>query len=61
MELVPDPGDRRARLVRPTDRGRAVYAEARAFMAEVEARWAAALGERGLRDLRRLLERIQPG
>jgi len=26
----------------------------------VEARWAAALGQRGLRDLRRLLERIQP-
>ena len=61
VELVPDPGDRRARLVRATDRGRAVYAEAREFIAEVEARWAAALGERGLRDLRRLLERIQPG
>ena len=29
-------------------------------MAEVEARWTAALGVRGLRDLRRLLERIQP-
>ena len=26
----------------------------------LEARWAATLGERGLRDLRRLLERIQP-
>jgi DNA-binding MarR family transcriptional regulator len=61
VELVPDPGDRRARLVRPTDRGRAVWADARAFMAEVEGRWAATLGERGLRDLRRLLERIQPG
>ena len=60
VELVPDPGDRRARLVRPTDRGRAVHAEARAFMAEVESRWTAALGARGLRDLRRLLERIQP-
>ena len=60
VELVPDPGDGRARLVRPTDRGRAVWGEARAFMAEVEARWAATLGERGLRDLRRLLERIQP-
>jgi DNA-binding MarR family transcriptional regulator len=61
VELVPDPGDRRARLVRPTDRGRASHAEAQAFMAEVEARWAAELGGRGLRDLRRLLERIQPG
>jgi DNA-binding MarR family transcriptional regulator len=61
VELVPDPADRRARLVRPTDRGRAVHAEARAFLAEVEARWAARLGEDGLRDLRALLERIQPG
>jgi DNA-binding MarR family transcriptional regulator len=61
VELVPDPGDGRARLVRPTDRGREVWAEARGFLAEVEGRWAATLGERGLRDLRRLLERIQPG
>ena len=61
VELAPDPSDRRARVVRPTDGGRAAHAEARAFMAEVESRWAAALGDRGLRDLRRLLERIQPG
>jgi DNA-binding MarR family transcriptional regulator len=47
--------------VRPTDRGREVWAEAHGFLAEVEGRWAATLGERGLRDLRRLLERIQPG
>lgn len=60
VELAPDPADRRARLVRPTGTGRAVYAEARAFMEEVEARWAATLGARGLRDLRHLLERIQP-
>lgn len=61
VELVPDPRDRRARLVRATDRGRAVWAEARTFTDEVEERWAATLGERGLRDLRRLLERLQPG
>src|SRR5688500_10509446 len=40
VELVPDPGDGRARLVRPTDRGREVWGEARGFLAEVEARWA---------------------
>jgi hypothetical protein len=36
VERVPDPHDRRAKLVRTTERGREVFAIARAFLADVE-------------------------
>src|SRR3712207_1207944 len=36
VERVPDPEDRRAKLVRATARGREVYAIAREFVAELE-------------------------
>ena len=45
VERVPDPGDRRAKLVRTTDRGREVFAVVREFTAELEARLAARLGQ----------------
>src|SRR5688572_5487745 len=38
VERVPDPHDRRAKLVRATDRGREVFTIARAVMTNVDAR-----------------------
>ena len=58
VERVPDPGDRRAKLVRTTARGKQVFAIARETVAEVEARWTQRLGERQMRSLRRLLEQL---
>jgi len=58
LERVADPVDRRAKLVRATDRGRAVYAVAREFVVEVEARLTDALGEAKLRRLRALLAEV---
>jgi DNA-binding MarR family transcriptional regulator len=58
VERVPDPGDRRAKLVRATARGRQVYAIARRFAAETEREWTARLGEEKMRRLRRLLEEL---
>ena len=55
VERVTDPGDRRAKLVRATERGREVFAVAREFVAEVEERLTERLGEAKLRQLRALL------
>src|SRR5215510_10159877 len=52
VERVPDPADRRAKLVRATPRGREVYAIAREVVAELEARWTAHLGAARMRQLR---------
>jgi DNA-binding MarR family transcriptional regulator len=59
VERVPDPGDRRAKLVRATPRGREVFAIARDVMAEVTARVTERLGERRVRELRALLEELR--
>ena len=58
VERVPDPGDRRAKLVRATARGRELYAVAREVVAEIEDEWTARLGERKMRRLRGLLEEL---
>ena len=58
VERVPDPGDGRAKLVRPTASGQAVYPLAVQAIAEVEARWAERIGEPKLRRLRALLEEL---
>ena len=55
VERVPDPDDGRAKLVRATRRGTEVYAIAREFVAELEARWTERLGEEKMRRLRALL------
>ncbi len=54
---IPDPLDRRARLVVLTERGRAVERAARAEIAALEAEWDAALGGR-LGVLRGLLSEL---
>jgi len=61
VERVPDPDDRRAKLVRATERGRELYAVAREVIAEIEAEWTARLGERKMRRLRQLLQELNDG
>ena len=58
VERVPDPQDRRAKLVRATARGQEVYEIAREFVIDVEAEWTAKLGERKIATLRRLLKEL---
>ncbi|MFT4164547.1 MAG: MarR family transcriptional regulator [Microlunatus sp.] len=56
---TPDPTDRRAKLVLPTDRGRGVIGAAQALVPKLEGRVAALLGEDRLRQLRADLAAIQ--
>jgi DNA-binding MarR family transcriptional regulator len=56
---VPDPADRRAKLVQPTATGREVVAIAQELVPEVEQRIDAALGPDRARELRRDLETLQ--
>jgi DNA-binding MarR family transcriptional regulator len=58
VERVPDPSDGRAKLVRATPSGQAVYPLAGAAIAEVEQRWAGRIGDAKLRRLRALLEEL---
>ena len=58
VERVPDPSDRRAKLVRVTARGAEVYGIARDVVAEIEREWTARLGARKMRELRVLLEEL---
>ena len=55
---VPDPVDRRAKLVRATARGAEVYAIVREFVAELEQRLIARLGTERFTQLRELLEEV---
>jgi DNA-binding MarR family transcriptional regulator len=61
VERVPDPSDRRAKLVRATSRGRQLYAIAREVVAEIEAQWTRRLGKAKMRQLRELLEELNAG
>jgi DNA-binding MarR family transcriptional regulator len=58
VERVPDPADRRARLIRATAQGDEVYAIAREFVAELEARWAARMAPGHMEQLRALLTEL---
>jgi DNA-binding MarR family transcriptional regulator len=61
VERVPDPSDRRAKLVRATPRGKQLYAIARDVVAEIEADWTKRLGKAKMRQLRELLEELNAG
>ena len=61
VERVPDPSDRRAKLVRATPRGKQLYAIARDVVAEIEADWTKRLGKTKMRQLRALLEELNAG
>jgi DNA-binding MarR family transcriptional regulator len=61
VERIPDPADRRAKLVRATARGEELYALAREFVAELEQQWTKRLGKKKMRQLRELLEELNDG
>ncbi|PRY47671.1 MarR family transcriptional regulator [Geodermatophilus tzadiensis] len=61
VEVVPDPSDRRARLVRLTDRGREATAAVRHRLAAVEREWAARVGEERYAVARAVLTDLAPG
>jgi DNA-binding MarR family transcriptional regulator len=58
VERVPDPADRRAKLVRATPRGLEVYKIARDTVEEIEHDWAALIGTKKMRQLRELLTEL---
>ena len=58
VRRVPDPDDRRAKLVRATARGGQVYAIAREFVAQLEEEWTRRLGREKMEQLRALLEEL---
>lgn len=61
VERVPDPSDRRAKLVRATARGQELYAIAREVVAEIEEEWTRRLGKAKMRQLRELLIELNAG
>ena len=58
VERVPDPADRRAKLVRLTPKGQEVQDAARATFAEIEAEWGERIGKKKVADLRAALEEL---
>ncbi|MEU1544109.1 MarR family transcriptional regulator [Nocardia sp. NPDC005745] len=59
VERVPDPSDRRARLVCLTERGEQAASFANSVAERVEQEWAAHLGAKGMRQLRQALNRLR--
>ena len=59
VRRVPDPGDRRAKLVQPTDRGLEVIAIASSLVPELEKRLVGELGTSRWRQLRDDLAKIE--
>ena len=57
VERVPDPADRRARVVRPTPRGRAMLRAALPIIDEIETAWLRRMGRLDGPALRSALER----
>jgi DNA-binding MarR family transcriptional regulator len=61
VERVPDPSDGRAKLIRPTERGRVAWERGVEILADIERGWAERYGERRVAMLRETLERILEG
>lgn len=59
VERVPDPTDKRARLVRFTEKGLAAIPIAREEGAKIEAEWEAHLGKRRMTELRATLRKLR--
>jgi DNA-binding MarR family transcriptional regulator len=58
VERIPDPDDRRAKLVRATRKGNELYAIAREFVAEVDREWTRLLGKSKMRQLKSMLREL---
>ena len=61
VERIPDPADRRAKLIRLTTKGEVARGIGAGLFTEIEARWADRYGADRLTDLRDLLEEIAAG
>lgn len=59
VERAPNPPDKRARLVRITDRGKEAIPIAAATIAGIEAEWEAHLGKQDMAHLRRILTKLR--
>ena len=59
VERVPDPSDRRAKLIRPTKRGGRFMQAAYDALAQIEREWAGAVGATALSRLRDELARVR--
>jgi DNA-binding MarR family transcriptional regulator len=59
VERVPDPSDRRAKLIRPTERGTAFMRAAYDALAEIEREWTTAVGAKALVRLRDALAQVR--
>jgi DNA-binding MarR family transcriptional regulator len=59
VERVPDPTDRRAKLIRPTTRGSAFMRAAYDALTEIEQEWTAAVGAKALVRLRDGLAQVR--
>jgi DNA-binding MarR family transcriptional regulator len=59
VERVPDPSDRRAKLIKPTERGAAFMRAAYEALAEIEREWVDALGANSLTRLRDALAQVR--
>jgi DNA-binding MarR family transcriptional regulator len=58
LERATDPGDRRAKVIRLTDRGRMAQVAAARILTDVERRWSRHLGKDQVTLLRRALEEV---
>jgi len=58
VERIPDPADRRAKLVRLTSLGQEVQDAARVTFAEIEAEWGERIGKKKVAALRAALEEL---
>ncbi len=58
VERVPDPADRRAKLIQLTPKGTQARGVGYGLFAKIEARWAERYGEERIAELRALLEEI---
>jgi DNA-binding MarR family transcriptional regulator len=58
VERIPDPDDRRAKIVRLTERGEAAQVYGFQLLAEIEKRWGERFGAERIADLRATLEGI---
>jgi DNA-binding MarR family transcriptional regulator len=58
VERIPDPEDKRAKLVRLTARGQEAQNAARAIFAEIEVEWGERIGKKKVADLRAALEEL---
>ena len=58
VERISDSQDRRAKIVRLTERGQQVEQTARQIILQVEAEWTTLLGEEAMRQLRQKLESL---